>query len=384
MHCRLQDRKSGQLEGEKKMNFDEKKHILKFFSEYYKNAEINVPQVEQREIGVGIEKKIDARHMSFPDNLSLRNYLADNPPFYISYSASYYKFPSETPIEKKRRTGADLIFDLDLHSEGKYELYSRLEEIKQDAVRLVEDFLVPDFGLSKKEIFYVFSGNRGYHIHVRSKSVVGLGSQERREMVDYIRGVGLRFSEFFDDSSRRGALLGPSSKDGGYRGRMARRIIEILNEKPTSFYRNFKDNDLKNSFINGIETGNWSRIPVSVPVLKKKLMNIFDRLPLRSVDADAAVTYDISKLIRMPNTIHGGTGLVAKEIKDIDSFNPLNDAVAFSGESAIIQFHEDAGPLFLKGAEFSGKKGEKTEMPLYAGMFFVLKGSATFYKSNSS
>ena len=42
------------------------------------------------------------------------------------------------------------------------------------------------------------------------------------------------------------------------------------------------------------------------------------------------VTLDPYRLVRIPNTLHGETGLVAKPVKRLESFNPAKDALAFN------------------------------------------------------
>lgn len=357
------------------MNEQEKMLIKKIFSAYYRNFKFNVPEIEKREFGVGFEKKIDARHLSFENESQLRNYLIENTPFFISYSAAHYEKPSITPIEKKGWLGADLVFDLDYHHQGKYEIYKFLGKVKEDLIRLSEDFLQNDFGIDKNEIVYVFSGNRGYHIHVRSKDTFLLGSNERREIVDYIRGVGLNTNEFFSKDDR-GKIIGPKINDSGYRGRFVKKFILELEKNPSKFYRGFSNKEKLDNFLKGTEAGNWSRIPFSIEKLNLKIKPISDSLPLSCVDADAGVTYDIKKLIRMPNSLHGETGFIAKEIRDIESFEPMTDALIKTTKMMDVEFIEDVSDFEIGGSIYSFKIGDKKEIPLPIGLFFILKGSA--------
>ena len=351
-----------------------KKKILSRFSEYYKSSELDVPSVEKREIGVGFDKKIDARHYSFETLEAFRNHLVYNTPFFVSYSAAYYEIPSATPIEKKGWQGADLIFDLDAEMKTGLKIYKELENVKQDAIRLVEEFIVPDFGLSKKNIVYVFSGNRGYHIHIRDKEVFGLGAQERREIVDYIRGVGLDYRKFFYEGERAGQIYGPKSDSWGYKGRFVRKMLKTLGENPSSIYRGFKKEDVKKNFLKGIDDGNWSRSPVKDIV--QRMGKIASEIPLYSVNADAAVTYDVKKLIRVPNSIHGSTGLIAKKIDRIEKFDPLKDALAFEKEKVNIEGIHEVQDFEFGGESVELKKGEKKEVGESLGLFLTLKGAA--------
>src|SRR3989338_3683987 len=193
------------------MDPNERQFVLKKFSAYYSNANIQIPSINQREFGFGNIKKIDARHLSFGSAEAFRTYLVTNTPVFVFHSAAYYERPDATPMERKGILVADLIFDLDLHAEGKYGVYEMLGKVKDDAIRLMEDFIVSDFGISKKEIILVFSGNRGYHIHVRDTDYLGLGSEERRELAEYANGIGLNYLNFFDVSGPKRALriIGP-------------------------------------------------------------------------------------------------------------------------------------------------------------------------------
>ena len=96
-------------------------------------------------------------------------------------------------MPRKNWLGADLVFDLDAegHSCGKFTCQECLDKVKADAMKLIDEFLLPDFGFSKGEISVNFSGSRGYHVHVRSGSVMKLDREARREIADYVSGTGL-------------------------------------------------------------------------------------------------------------------------------------------------------------------------------------------------
>jgi DNA primase small subunit len=273
--------------------------------------------------------------------------------------------------------GADVVFDLDIHSDTKYGVYKKLDSVKDDAIRLTEDFLVSDFGISKKDIAYVFSGNRGYHIHARDSEYLNLRSDGRREMVDYIMGSGLNYNNFFDEQEiMKGVvkLTGPTPDEGGYRGRFARETIRLLHEDPTRIARKFKDSSERDNFIQGINEGNWSR--TSVKDIKKRLSAVADRLSVSCVNTDAGVTQDLSKLIRVPNSIHGDTGLIAKKVEKMDSFYPLKDATAeWKGETKI-RFTEDVPELEFSSTFGPFKNEEIRSLPTPIAVFFILRRSA--------
>ena len=350
-------------------------NIKEIFAEYYKTAEINIPEIEKREFGIGNNKKIDARHLNFANVSEFRRYLCTNTPMFVSHSTAYYAFPGATPIQRKQWLYADIVFDLDIHAEGKYGVYPLLESMKADVERLVDEFIVNDFGIDKKHVVIVFSGNRGYHVHVRDPEYLKIGGEERRELVDYIMGQGLDYRQFFqfDDKKR---LRGPRPDEGGYRGRFARKTMEVLNENPGLLSRNFKREKDRNFFISGIREGNWSKTTLKLDDLLGRLGRVAQNLSVSSVNTDVAVTQDLSKLIRVPNSVHGETGLIAKIVDDIENFNPFEHA-GIKGENRKIRFIEDVPELEIAGTK-AFKKDEIAELPQHKALFFVLRKSAVW------
>ncbi len=353
--------------------------VLSLFRNYYQTASLEILSPEKREFGVGVNKKIDARHLSFGSLDGYRKFLMQNTPLYTSHSIAYYGFPGATPMEKKQWEGADLVFDLDLHAEGKYGVYELLSKVKEDCIFLMEEFLLRDFGLEKKDLLVVFSGNRGYHIHVRHKDYLPLGSDERRELVDYVKAVGLDYRNFFvSDELRRGIVKvrGPKPDDAGYRGRLARSIISTLTTKPSIISRKYNDEKERDLFISGIKEGNYSK--TSLKDIITRLEPVAKSLSLSSVDTDAGVTQDTSKLIRVPNSIHGETGFIAKVVPDISTFDPLQGALLSLKGIVKIKFLEDVPvvPFPIPLGPF--KKDEEKELDAAHALFFVCKGSAVY------
>ncbi len=87
----------------------------------------------------------------------------------------------------------------------------------------------------------------------------------------------------------------------------------------------------------------------------------------------------MSKLIRVPNSIHGDTGLIARvfELKDAESFEPLRDCLMPSGQEIRARFLEDVPELPLQGKTCGPfGKGDVKALNLSVAAFYVLKGSA--------
>lgn len=54
---------------------------------------------------------------------------------------------------------------------------------------------------------------------------------------------------------------------------------------------------------------------------------------------DKQITIDPYRILKIPNTLHGITGLIAKPVEDLDNFKPLIDAVAFDHQIYSEVFH---------------------------------------------
>lgn len=360
--------------------------ILKKFSAHYSRAEFQIPEIEKREFGAGTEKKIDSRHMAFANAQELRSFLVNRTPLYVSHSVAYYQLPAATPMERKGWLGADLVFDLDFETGSKYLSKADFEKIRADTVRLIEEFLIPDFGIPEDKISANFSGNRGFHVHVRDERFRQLKGDERREIIEYIKGTGLSYDSFFSQketgqSSGRTIFReqGPLPTGAGYAGRFAKRVLDILESGPERLSRLFKDRQKRTNFINGINSGNWSLRKMTLGLDRKLREMAENELPMRAVLVDQGVTQDASKLIRVPDSIHGSTGLSARTmgIRKLAEFDPMRDAIVFSEKPLKITSLEEIPELEMGDRALEKiEKGKSLEVPEYLAIYLVLKGSA--------
>ncbi|MCL4375172.1 DNA primase catalytic subunit PriS, partial [Candidatus Marsarchaeota archaeon] len=314
--------------------------ISSLIRDYYRRAVLSVDRVDKREFAYGtFESKIKVRHLSFRSIQELSRYLVDNAPPYLSYSSAYYEFPAGRPMEKKNWQGSELVFDLDAtdmdipckkeHGKG-WICKICLEAVKGEAIKLIEDFLIPDFGFSESEMIINFSGNRGYHIHINREDVLGLDKNERKQISDYISGNGIDSEEIFPDSGKRGKrLIGPRPEEKGWPGKIAKNFISKLNKGPEAMQalgmsKQMAEKLYKNRSLveMGIRSGNWDMISIKnksefwKDVLKKEAVIQSDRI-------DGNVTNDTSHLIRLPDTIHGETGFIAKRIGSLSELSFL-------------------------------------------------------------
>ena len=180
----------------------EEEFLKKHFSDYYKKHLIDsVSEIETREFGYGVYKrKIANRNISFLNKDELKKFLVEKAPLFVSYSNSYYKYPSSSPMNTKGWLKSDIIYEFDADEifaetefvDGRWKckktfggsafiketgeekkqwfLEKSLEEAKKQVFRLVE-VLTNDFGFKEEWIRINFSGKAGYHVHLRNKEI---------------------------------------------------------------------------------------------------------------------------------------------------------------------------------------------------------------------
>ncbi len=409
------------------IKIETKAFIKAKFSEYYDKNSVSIQpptSMEKREFGfLLLKEKVMLRHKSFKDADELRNFLKRLVPSNVYYSSAYYERPEEG-MEEKGWLGADLIFDIDADhiptpcakthdtwictnckttgrgtppekcptcNEQKFEEKAWpcevcLESAKKETIKLI-DILTRDFGLTTKEMGLGFSGHRGYHLHVESKEISTLDSISRKEIVDYIVGIGL-------EPKLHGLTImsGPNLDDLGWKGRIARGTYEyLLTATPEQLRKiglpkgaiqglsEHKEHILKSwkskgpwAMIRGVSLESWSKIVEQAAV--KQASKI-----------DTVVTTDIHRLIRLTNTLHGKTGLKKTEtpIAAIEEFDPLESAVAFPHDTATVFVSE--APKFKIGNNFHGPyKNKKVELPMAAALFLLCKGAAEITEESSN
>ncbi|MGA2308506.1 MAG: DNA primase small subunit domain-containing protein [Candidatus Bathyarchaeia archaeon] len=65
---------------------------------------------------------------------------------------------------------------------------------------------------------------------------------------------------------------------------------------------------------------------------KKQRSIILEIVRRKKVVVDERITADPFRIMKIPNTLHGKTGLIAKPVKEVEKFDPKTDAQAFDRE----------------------------------------------------
>jgi len=387
--------------------------VKKRFMDYYKECDLYLPnRFGRREFGfMFFDADFVQRHMNFATKNEIRQFLVDRVPSHVYHSAAYYTKPGAPTMAQKDWLGSDLIFDLDAdHVVGARKMtYDKmLDEVKEETKNLIDNFLVDDFGFDEKDLVVAFSGGRGYHIHIRDPRILAITSHERREIVDYILGTDMDEEAIFVKRPYDRTPYGlkykfemPSTDEKGWRGRIARGIIEEV-ERLKNMDRKVAISRLKSFEGVGHSTAKelysilfeGEKGKRGYDYLRQGNLDIFpgDRylnrfkkgflsmvMAARSGKTDEPVTSDIKRLIRLPTSLHGKTGfrVVTLSRSKLDDFDPLSDAIPSTwSDDEVVLRGKTKVKLQLKGETFNLKE-DIIRLPEYAAIFFICRGMAT-------
>ena len=382
--------------------------LLKAFRKYYKgNAPVLPERFGRREFGfMFFDRTFVQRHVGFSKMDDIRRFLIGQVPSHCYYSTAYYRDPSATTMEEKIWLGADLIFDLDadhLKDADKMTYAEMLKKIKGEMINLLDSFIYGDLGFDEKEVSIVFSGGRGYHAHISSPKVMTLGSPERREIVDYVTSRGLNIDWVFQKKEtavssvkiRRRThnkiavdRLVPATSSGGWRSKLRKGLADVVSDivsmdiedlgiKYPSIGKTAKKK-LLNVQDDLIASGNSLFERNTMATLSKKSQEILMKIMEEDVrvslsgKVDEPVTADVKRLIRLPGSVHGKSGLRVTPLTrdDLGDFDPLTDAIPkeYSADTVKITMRQDSEITIL--GERMQLKGE-TEVPEYAAVFLI-------------
>jgi len=373
------------------------------FGDFYRRSAVELPpRADEREWGYipwtsGPDTTM-VRHKSTLDLGDASAFLERERPRHVYFSAGFYETPGAATMEEKSWLGSDLVFDLDADHLPRVTLgedsYAEMLAKCKDALLRLLDFLERDFGF--EDLTVTFSGGRGYHVHVRDEGVHDLEREQRREIVDYVRGNELDWDSIEREEAVSG---GPHPKtrryvqaDGGWTRRVIQTALEIGDDiagmsegeaieylssfegigdrRAETVYKNLNDrrDDLKQ--------GNIDLHGDVITFLRKVVVP--KAIDENEAPIDEPVTTDTNRLIRLPGTLHGGSGLAVKRLdrEALDDFDPLVDAVpeTFVGHDITVEVAEER-TLELLGETLTVGPGVET-VPEYAGVFLMARGTA--------
>lgn len=389
------------------------------FRDYYRKEEIQLPpDGPAREWGyIPFDDSGDVymiRHKSLDELGAIDGFTKREGPRHFYFSSSKYDDPGIPDMNDKGWVGADLIFDIDAdHLSNVDEETTPYDEMLAEGKAMLQNLvevLTDEFGF--EDLTVVFSGGRGYHVHVRDDSVQELTRSARNEIVDYLTGTNIDFeyvtTEYpFGIPVKHYDGLFPQSAGWGrtYRDylmetfeEMHQDILEIFEQHSDDEITTKTTQLLKDKYdISNIGTertkmivrvftdeenyeelrlGNLLVAP-AMKIMAKQLLE--QAIEQEHLEIDEPVTTDTNRLIRLPGSLHGGSGMRVTRIdyENIEDFTPLTDAIpeAFTNNEVQISV-EDTVESYIGGEKTVYEAGEHT-VPEYEAVHLICRGDAT-------
>ena len=367
---------------------------LKFLEETFKQYYfdhfdlIHVPdRSKEREYGY---KKFNSgmiRHISLKTDKDLHLMLMTNLPSDVFCSNGYYSFPN-LPMAEKDWKEADLIFDIDAKDlnlscrkdhtcmkcvscaeislvqdtcpkckSNKLDLVSLpcqncISGVKKEVLNLVK-ILTSDLQIDDKNIRISFSGNEGFHVYVTNSSYNQLGSNERRDLIDYIKFQSAIPERFGFPKNNPSRTSFPDLGDPGWSGRVAKELFGSKSKRSKTITKVISDG--KVAYQQKLEEMGKNSIGVKI---------------------DSNVTSDIHRIFRLEGSLNSKSGLVKLACEDIEKFNPYTEACLIDDKPAEISASSPV-KFRLKNTTFGPYTNEKISVPKYAAVYMICKGIAS-------
>ncbi|MCD7781141.1 MAG: DNA primase catalytic subunit PriS [Methanosphaera sp.] len=265
------------------------------------------------------------RYKVFRDGLHLGRFIKVKQPFAAYVSVAYYNKP-------QRREGwqmSELVFDVDAKdipvrtcecSEG--QVCDKCLNQAKDIVLMINDTLKSDLGLHN--INMVYSG-RGYHVRVLDENVMEASSDLRGDIVQYIVGAKIPQINTSSDATK----LKPSSIPYGYPKNFIKwsrySIDHLTKDTKIDVNRKLLLDTLKYRSLLS-EFDYWGPFIAKIgPRRINDLMNAISRINMGITDTKVSI--DLKRILRLPSTLHSKVSMKSTLIKNIETFDPFDDAV---------------------------------------------------------
>ena len=365
---------------------------LKFLEETFKQYYfdhfdlIHVPdRSKEREYGY---KKFNSgmiRHMSLKTDKDLHLMLMTNAPSDVFCSNGYYSFPN-LPMTEKDWKEADLIFDIDAKDlnlscrknhtcmkcvscdeislvqdtcpkckSNKLDLVALtcqncISGVKKEVLNLVK-ILTSDLQIDDKNIRISFSGNEGFHVYVTNSSYNQLGSNERRDLIDYIKFQSAIPERFGFPKNNPSRTSFPDLGDPGWSGRVAKELFGSKSKRSKGVTKIISDGQV---------------------AYQQKLVAMKNSI---GVKIDSNVTSDIHRIFRLEGSLNSKSSLAKLACENIEKFNPYAEACLIGDEPVEISANSPI-EFRLKNRRFGPYTSEKISIPKYAAAYMLCKGIA--------
>ncbi|ABM81458.1 DNA primase small subunit domain-containing protein [Hyperthermus butylicus] len=355
---------------------------------YYERARVKLPgDFSLREFALQTwTGKSYLRHLSFASTEAVHRLLVEKAPRHFYYSSARYDQPGADDMDAKGWRSADLTFDIDADHlpecsgsivevdggiEGKTSFIEEALCMRAAALRaqILYDILVYELGFDKSRIAIEFSGHRGFHVTVYLDDFddyAKAGSDVRREIVNYVKALGLRadvLEPWTMLQVRRGKPIPipPNVQLAGARGRVARIIRRLA---------------LRDGAIDIVKAVEGPSTTYS-----EELREYEDKArQLIGVEIDEQVSVDVKRLIRVPYSINGKTGLLVKPVTvdELDEFVVDETLSPFAREPPVRIRVVTSLPssVTILGNRLKLREGDSPRLPAPVAVYLMAKGVA--------
>ena len=176
-----------------------------------------------------------------------------------------------------------------------------------------------------------------------------------------------RLAEYLDAEGLDGYLL---DADGAHSNQQYLSGFDGIGEKSARAIFNAVSNNTA-----AVKAGN---VDVHPAFLKVARMYVEKTVEAENAPIDEPVTTDTNRLIRLPGTLHGGSGFRVQRLTraELDDFDPLVDAIpeTFVGHDITVDVQAER-TLELLGETLTVRPGV-VSVPEYAGVFLMARGTA--------
>lgn len=280
----------------------------------------------QREFGFDhMGRGPNDRYRVFQNQDYLRKFMRYRTPFAAYSSVAFYQKP-------RRRDGwikAELVFDVDakdipIRTCGCDNVCEICLNQAKDIVQGLMDTLKGDLGLS--DIHVVYSG-RGYHIRVLDEVVMGMDSDVRSQIVKYIAGSEVPRSEYSSHGMKYKLehFTIPFAYPQVFTERVKQALLAVnLDTEIDDVSRDIKKAVIKHREL--LTNNQWGMFRKEIgPVRYARLVKGIASLNLTLVDAKVSI--DLKRILRLPSSLHSGVSMKSTLIKNLETFDPFQDAV---------------------------------------------------------
>ena len=264
--------------------------------EYYTTSTLHIDDIQRREIS--INANIRNIYCNTVDELVEKLILQQKAPHGVYASTGYYQDPHDC----KDLINYELVFDLDTDKAFENR-WDQIEDSRKITLRLI-DTVLKDLGFEKEDMVIDYSGNKGFHVTITDPYYRNLDASDRRQLLDYIQGKGVDKKNIIVDGKLRpygwGRQVGHFINEiilspvfdkevlSTYFGKNVVKKISALLENPQ------KVEDLK--------AGRFKEFTGLLPATFRYTKELSDYV-------DRKVTTDRRRILRVPGSIHGKSGL---------------------------------------------------------------------------